>query len=305
MSERQHTLSAETVAVVVAVTAGVPRVLTLRQAARLPAGPFTGTRSLQAGVREWIARQTGHVPGYLEQLYTFADSDRLRPSAGDDAGLGRVISVTYLGLARQTEGVVGDTAAWRDWYSFFPWEDRRHSGSAYALTVDALRHWADQAADAETSRLRHRRRALLWEGDWNEDLALSRYELLHEAGLVAEAPRSPGAERFGAPMVGDHRRILATAVARMRAKIKYRALVFELMPELFTMLELQQTIEAISGRHLHKGNFRRMIAAQDLVEETGELATVGRGRPAQLFRFRGSAIEERALSTTRLPLVRA
>ena len=91
MSERLLALSAETVAVVVAVTAGTPRVLTLRQAARLPSGPFTGARSLQAGVREWIARQTGHVPGYLEQLYTFADSDRLRPSAGDDAGLGRGI----------------------------------------------------------------------------------------------------------------------------------------------------------------------------------------------------------------------
>ena len=283
-------------------TGGVPRVLTLRTAPRLPSGPFTGTRSLQAGVREWIARQTGHVPGYLEQLYTFADSDRLRPSAGDDAGLGRVISVTYLGLARQTDGQAEDAAAWRDWYSFFPWEDRRRGGAAVTQAVAALRAWADRAADAEEQRRRHRRVELLWGETWNEDLALSRYELLHEAGLVAEAGQAGG---VGTAMVGDHRRILATAIARLRAKIKYRALVFELMPPLFTMLELQQTIEAISGCGLHKGNFRRMIAAQDLVEETGELAAASRGRPAQLFRFRGSAIEERALSTTRLPLVRA
>lgn len=295
-------LSAETVAVVVAVTAGTPRVLTLRAAPRLPSGPFTGARSLQSGVREWIARQTGHVPGYLEQLYTFADSDRLRPSAGDDAGLGRVISVTYLGLARQAEGGVEDAAAWRDWYAFFPWEDRRRGSAAATAAAEALRGWADRAGDAEEQRRRRRRVELLWGERWNEDLALSRYELLHEAGLVAETARRSGG--LGVAMVGDHRRILATAVARLRAKIKYRALVFELMPELFTMLELQQTIEAISGRGLHKGNFRRMIAAQDLVEETGALAAPGRGRPAQLFRFRGSAIEERALSTTRLPLVR-
>ena len=106
-------------------------------------------------------------------------------------------------------------------------------------------------------------------------------------------------------MAEDHRRILATAVARLRAKIKYRALVFELMPEAFTLLDLQRTIEALSGRHLHKQNFRRMIAQQDLVEDTGELSAEARGRPAKLFRFRGAVVEERALIATRLPLARS
>ena len=302
MSERLHAVSAETVAVLVAVTDGVPRVLTLRRAPRLPSGPFTGTRSLQAGVREWISRQTGHVPGYLEQLYTFADSDRLRPSAGDDAGLGRVISVTYLGLARETPTGT-DEGAWRDWYGFFPWEDRRGGGGGGARGGGGGGGGGGAAGDAADARRRARRVELLWGDRWNEDLALGRYELLHEAGLVAEA--SSTRTGLGEAMAGDHRRIFATAIARLRAKIKYRALVFELMPALFTVLELQQTIEAISGRRLHKGNFRRMIAAQDLVEETGELAAAGTGRPARLYRFRGSAIEERALSTTRLPLARA
>ena len=59
----------------------------------------------------------------------------------------------------------------------------------------------------------------------------------------------------------DHRRILATAIARLRGKLKYRPVVFELMPREFTLTELQRTVEAISGRRLHKQNFRRLVEA--------------------------------------------
>ena len=57
----------------------------------------------------------------------------------------------------------------------------------------------------------------------------------------------------------DHRRILATGMARLRAKIKYRPAVFELMPPTFTLLQLQVAVEALAGRGLHKQNFRRLI----------------------------------------------
>ncbi len=299
-----HALSAELVAVIVAVTEGVPRVLMLRHAPRLPSGPFArDDRSLQSGLRAWVERQTGKRPGYVEQLYTFADRDRVRPSAGDDGGLGRVISVSYLGLAREDRVSPPPNAVWRDWYSFFPWEDRRH-GDALAPIRAALDTWAlDRGSDAG------RRVAFAFAaGDaWNEDLALARYELLFEAALVEEATRrsrGAGSAAFGIAMADDHRRILATAIARLRAKIKYRALVFELMPPSFTLLDLQRTIEALSGRRLHKQNFRRMIAQQDLVEETGAFSAEARGRPAKLFRFRGAVVEERALAATRLPVAR-
>ena len=98
----------------------------------------------------------------------------------------------------------------------------------------------------------------------------------------------------------DHRRILATAIARLRAKIKYRPVVFELMPESFTLLQLQRTVEALAGLRLHKQNFRRLIEQQDLVEETGESHSETGGRPAKLFRFRYSIVEERALSERHL-----
>ena len=67
----------------------------------------------------------------------------------------------------------------------------------------------------------------------------------------------------------DHRRILATAISRLRAKLKYRPVVFELMADEFTLTELQRTVEAISGRHLHKQNFRRLVEGAALVEPTG------------------------------------
>jgi hypothetical protein len=96
---------------------------------------------------------------------------------------------------------------------------------------------------------------------------------------------------LGEPMRFDHRRILATAIARLRAKLKYRPVVFELMPDEFTLTELQRTVEAISGRHLHKQNFRRLVDTAALVEPTGETSTATGGRPAAQFRFRRDVVQ--------------
>jgi len=98
----------------------------------------------------------------------------------------------------------------------------------------------------------------------------------------------------------DHRRILATAIARLRGKMKYRPVVFELMAPSFTLLELQRTVEALLGRRLHKQNFRRLVAEQGLVEGTGKFSASGRGRPAELFRFRRDVLRERPAPGLRL-----
>ena len=131
---------------------------------------------------------------------------------------------------------------------------------------------------------------------------LQRYELLFEAGLIPEAgaERAPG----GLRMTGDHRRILATGIARLRAKIKYRPVVFELMPASFTLLQLQLAFEALAGRRLHKQNFRRLIEQQRLVEETGAVADRAVGRPAKLFRFRREVLQARHVAGSKLPLTR-
>ena len=137
---------------------------------------------------------------------------------------------------------------------------------------------------------------------------LQRYELLFEASLAPEARREKGgfgAATAGRAMDGDHRRILATAIARLRAKIKYNPVVFELMPATFTLSQLQRCVEALAGLLVHKPNFRRLIEQQDLVEETGDSAADTGGRPAKLFRFRSAVREERASAGTKLPLARA
>lgn len=98
-------VTAELLAVVVALVDGRPSVLTLGDPPRLPAGPLLPShRSLQAATRAWVEEQTGRRLGYLEQLYTFADLDR------DDRG--RRISISYLGLATPGEPGIG---GWGDW----------------------------------------------------------------------------------------------------------------------------------------------------------------------------------------------
>lgn len=301
-----HTVAADLIAVMVAVTAGQPRVMTIRDGSALPSGPFADDqRSLQSGVRTWVERQTGHRLGYVEQLYTFADRDRA--VRGE-----RVISVSYLALTRESKSGQGE-AGWRDWYRHFPWEDHR-SGFPRDLDdiVVRLGDWTKAATTPAQRRERARRVAIsfgLQDHPWNEELILQRYELLYEAALVTEALRgrrnSNAASIAGQSMIYDHRRILATGIARLRAKIKYRPVVFELMPSAFTLLQLQRTVEALAGRLVHKQNFRRLIEQQDLVEETGAMAADAPGRPAKLFRFRREVVDERAAAGTKLPLTRA
>ncbi|MDR1968404.1 MAG: hypothetical protein LBQ32_06900 [Burkholderiaceae bacterium] len=300
-----HPVAADLVAVLAAVAGAEPLVLTTGQGSLLPSGPFQlGHRSLQAGLRAWVEQQTHHPLGYVEQLYTFADRDRT-----EQGGEQRIISISYLGLTRQSATSSAE-AAWHGWYRYFPWEDRRTPSVAADPPIAAgLRQWARDAGSAKERQTRTQRAQIcfgLQGRPWNEDLVLQRYELLYEAGLVSEARQRAAAV---APLPGesmrhDHRRILATGIARLRAKIKYRPVVFELMPPSFTLLQLQQTMEALAGRFLHKQNFRRLIEQQALVEDTGVLSSETAGRPAKLFRFRGDVLLERALSGSKLPLVR-
>ncbi|WP_246160107.1 NUDIX hydrolase [Aureimonas fodinaquatilis] len=296
-----NAVHADLLAVLAAVDCGQPLVLTTGGGKTLPSGPFeVKHRSLQLGLRTWVEQQTHHPLGYLEQLYTFADLDR----GVED---GRVISISYLGLTRRSERAMDSGTGWIDWYRYFPWEDYR-AGTPACVT----RTLAPALEKNASKDLRQRAaRAFGLDGHgWNEEFVLQRYELLYEAGLVAEALRDKGSAEAAHPdtgfaMHGDHRRILATGVARLRAKIKYRPVVFELMPPAFTLLQLQRSVEALSGRLAHKQNFRRLIEQQELVEETGQMASDTGGRPAKLFHFRREIVDERAFAGTKMPLVRA
>lgn len=306
-------------AVIVAASVQEPRVLTIRLPVgsrdghrdgdaleALPSGPLEAEhRTLEIGLRSWVERQTSQRLGYVEQLYTFGDRDR---AGGDAAFALPALVVAYLALVREAGA---DDAEWQSWYRYVPWEDWRGGRPPLLGAIErALGQWAGRAAGDAERRLREERLGLafgLSGAAWNEELVLERYELLYEAGLVAEAARDLGrppgpAENVatGTAMALDHRRILATAIGRLRGKIKYRPVVFELMPPAFTLLQLQRTVEALAGVRLHKQNFRRLVEQQGLVEETGEMSAATGGRPARLVRFRREVLLERPAPGLRL-----
>ena len=285
-------------AVLVALIGEDPQVLTLQDGALLPSGPFEGDHpTLQTGLRAWVERQTHHPLGYVEQLYTFADRSRAEAATGR-----RIVSISYLGLTRERAAAGQHEPGWQSFYRYFPWEDWRAGPPkllAHAI-LPPLGRWINEARDAAARRERRQRVEVNFDQvSWNEELVLQRYELLYEAGLVPEAgrPKRPVADPvppsvIGEPMRYDHRRILATGIARLRAKIKYRPVVFELMAQEFTLTEVQRTVEAISGRHLHKQNFRRLVDRQ-LVFKDGDIILPQ--EPGLGFRFDVAAVKKYAL----------
>jgi len=86
------------------------------------------------------------------------------------------------------------------------------------------------------------------------------------------------------PLAFDHRKIVEYAHQRLRNKLDYTSVGFELLPDKFTLPELQRVHEAILGRELDKRNFRRRIVQQGIVRSLKEWQHTGR-KPAQLYRF--------------------
>lgn len=305
-------------AAIVSVQTQTPQILVISGGGRsegdasstdgLPIGAFDPLlhRTFETGLRASVQEQTALHLGYVEQLYTFGDRGRHK-QPGDTGP--HVVSVGYLALTRprpdQSVTLESAGALWRDWYVYFPWEDWRDGRPVLLDTalLPALNAWANEPAKRDRHLPSRKSRLRLAFGDddfpWDEERVLERYELLYEAGLIEEAvadgrvPKTGLDFPLGRQMWIDHRRILATAMARLRGKLKYRPVIFELMPPEFTLTSLQTTVEAISGRHLHKQNFRRLVEGAELVEPTGAASAATGGRPAALYRFRRKIFEER------------
>lgn len=327
-------------AAILTVVDDLPRVLVVRHADHvlaapenspesLPFGPFDPAhdRTLDLGLRRWISELTGLKVGYVEQLYTFGNRFR---DPGELHGGPRVISVGYLGLLHEQTPAGRGEAHWHEVYDYLPWEDWRKGQPALLAStlLPQLEGWAAEAP-SPTEKTRRTQRIMAnfgtATGTFDPERVLERFELLYDAGLVAEAHRDYAAlngktdnlpisrpleqhpqlaaltQHTGHPMALDHRRILAAALQRVRGKLKYRPLVFELLPKEFTLFQLQRVVEALSGVGLHKQNFRRLVLNEQLVEETGKMETAGRGRPAALFRFREQARYERLAPGVGLP----
>jgi len=322
---QQRELSIELSAALVAVSDEAPKILLVRDQGGdsathsqfgLPCGPFDpiGHRTLEEGLRTWVREQSGIQLGYTEQLYTFGDRFR---DPQERKGGPRPVSVGYLALVRQTDLISPDNADWSDWYRHFPWEDWRLGAPAIVSQVIAsgLKAWVE-SGETRIDKQRRRERVDMTFGlggaTWDNERVLERYELLYEAGLIAETVTDGRARNdgsllqahtlMGAALIKDHRRIMATAMGRLRGKIKYRPVIFELMPPNFTLYQLQRAVEALAGVRLHKQNFRRLVANEGLVEATGQIASQTGGRPAEFFRFRRDVVRERPVSGVRLPI---
>lgn len=301
-------------AVIVAVTDNQPRVLIVDQDGEgLPNGPFDPLRhdSLESGLRQWVEAQTGLDLYYVEQLYTFGNRNR---DPIEILGGPRVVSVAYMALTHE-DAVDAPNAEWRDWYSFLPWEDWRLGRPALIeeQIEPALDQWVRQLQNTSRQRQRHDRVNVTFgpgaASDMDAVLSLERFELLYDAELVTESLRDRSIDRevhdgMGDELISDHRRILASALGRLRGKLAYRPVVFELLPGEFTLLQLQRVVEALSGAKLHKQNFRRLVTAADLVEPIGRTSRIGKGRPAELFRFRREVLGETQTIGLSRPIMR-
>jgi hypothetical protein len=298
----------------------------------IPFGHFdpASDRTLELGLRRWVREQTGLNLGYVEQLYTFGDRNR-DPSEGE--GGPRVISIAYLALVREGKPSGTGGAHWREWYRFFPWEDWR-TGRPDVIEnhiAPALASWVGSAPDTSVRQDRRERCDInfgLKGAPWVPERVLERYELIYEVNLAAESHRDrksgskaavppeiktsgkpedrtiSSTSYLGRPMALDHRRILATALGRLRGKLKYRPVVFELLPTKFTLFQLQRVVEALAGVRLHKQNFRRLVEKGGLVEGTARFDSRTGGRPAELFRFRRDVLRERPAPGVGLPGIR-
>jgi hypothetical protein len=313
----------ELTAAVIAVRGDAPAVLVVDDAAgegavdALPSGRFVPGMhtSLELGLREHVGQRTGLDLGYVEQLYTFGNGPG---EGGTAASERRTISIAYLALMLGAAEPPRGTCAWRSVYDYFPWEDwRANRPEIIAREIEPrLKAWADANTMSENgvrSLLDLRERASVAFGldgaRWDDERVLERFELMCEAGLMPGLAADNGEPADGAmtslgrAMLFDHRRIVAAAIGRLRGKIRYRPVVFELMQPEFTLYDLQRTVEAILGPHLHKQNFRRLVESVGLVEPTGEIRTHTGGRPARLYRFRREVLMERPAPGVRVKAV--
>ena len=291
---------------------------------RLPFGPFYPPehRTMEIGLRQWVREQVGVGLGHVEQLYTFGDRGRHVSTLQDRD---HVVSVGYLALTRFSQAHDSDqnilnhgglNRKWGKIYDLFPLEDWRKGRPRIidATLLPALNEWSSAMREGGMRAEKERRISIAFGADkdnWDEELVLERYELLYEAGLVPEALADERIDNyqnqtvcdhpdiFGQALQLDHRRILATALGRLRGKMKYRPVIFDLMPDLFTLGQLQAATEALLGICLHKQNFRRLTERSKMLESTGKMSR-SRGRPAELYCVRADAKRKGAYSGLRV-----
>jgi ADP-ribose pyrophosphatase len=221
----------------------------------LPGGFVSMQESIEEAALRELKTETNVDNVYMEQLYTWGD-------VGRDPRT-RVISCSYMALADSTKLniVAGDDADDAKWFNI------RYSLTQKKKTIAEKGHIAEKLYSINL---------------WNGTDALSATVKVIETveGQVIKTSREV-VESYG--IAFDHAKMIEYGVERLNNKIEYTDIAFNLMPELFTLSELQQVYEVILGKELLAAAFRRKIA--DMVIETNQFTKDAGHRPSKLYRF--------------------
>lgn len=228
----------------------------------LPGGFVNMDESLDEAALRELKEETNIDSIYMEQLYTWGDVNR-DPRT-------RVIGCSYMSLADSSRldikaGDDADDAAWFRVKCSVTEQKKAVSEKGYIV-----QNWV---------------RLVLW-NDSEELTATVKVDKTFDGNVVRvsrELTESQG-------IAFDHAKLIEYAVERLRNKIEYTDIAFSLMPELFTLTELQQVYEVILGKELLKANFRRKIS--DMVVETDEYTRDAGHRPSKLFKYNPNWVEK-------------
>jgi ADP-ribose pyrophosphatase YjhB (NUDIX family) len=228
----------------------------------LPGGFVDMDESLDKAALRELKEETNIEDIYMEQLYTWGD-------VGRDPRT-RIIGCSYMSLVDSSRldvkaGDDADEAAWFKVKVSVTEQKKYPTGKGYTV-----QNWVKLVLKNE-----------------NEELAATvKVDKVFD-GKVVRVSRElvdSGGIAF------DHAKIIEYAVERLKNKIEYTDIAFSLMPERFTLTELQQVYEVILGKELLKANFRRKIA--DMVLETEEYTRDAGHRPSKLFRYNPNWVEK-------------
>jgi 8-oxo-dGTP diphosphatase len=221
----------------------------------LPGGFVKMDEGLDEAAHRELKEETNIDNIYMEQLYTWGEAER-DPRT-------RVISVSYMSLIDSSSL---DIKASED------------ADDAKWFTVSCKLHQEKKTVTQKGYVLKRLYKLSLWNEEDNLSAVIKTVRTVE--GKVTKTEREV-IENNG--IAFDHAKIIGYGIERLRNKIEYTDIAFNLMPELFTLTELQQVYEIILDKELLKANFRRKTA--DMVLETNEYTRDAGHRPSKLFRF--------------------
>ncbi|MEK3887984.1 NUDIX hydrolase [Bacillus sp. FSL K6-3431] len=222
----------------------------------LPGGFVQMDESLEDAAYRELKEETNVEDVYLEQLYTWGNVDR-DPRT-------RIISVSYLALVDHKKLTIssGDDAEEAEWFN-----------ASLKMQKEEKKMMEDGFVKKEIFLLTLKNEEITM----TADVVVNRVKSGKVENVHTEITLSDG-------IAFDHAKIIVYALDRLRNKIQYTDIVFTLMPDSFTLTELQKVYETILDKKLIKANFRRKVS--HMVMETNEYTTDAGHRPSQLFSFK-------------------